>query len=179
MTVAAATLSLAGCGVGQVSQVASQQAAINGVSGSTGSIQLRNAHLRGSQELDAIKPPSEVELLLVAVNMSPDTNDRLMNITSEYGEVDITGDREVPASRSLIIGVPDGVPEGVQALEGATQAEATVTLTKPISNGVTYKFTFEFQNAGTTDLYIPLDAGQQPRLEEGGGAEQESSGGHH
>lgn len=178
VAVAATTLALAGCGVGQVSQVATQEPAINGVAGSTGSIQLRNVHLRGAQTSDAIKPPDEVELLLVASNMSPDSNDTLVSITSDVGEVVITGDRDVNASRSLIVGVPDGVPEGVQALEGATQAEATVTLTQPITNGVTYDFEFTFEKAGTATVSVPIDAGLQPRREDGGSADHSSGEGH-
>lgn len=182
IAIATATLTagaaLAGCGVGQVSQVATQEPAINGVAGSTGQIQLRNVHLRGEQTTDAIQPGDEVELLLFATNMSPDSEDTLVGITSDVGEVEITGDRTVPPSQSLIIGQPDGVPQGIEALEGATQAEAVVTLTQPITNGVTYDFEFEFQNSGTATVSVPIDAGLQPRREEGGSEEHSSGEGH-
>lgn len=178
VALAATVLTLAGCGVGQVSQVATQEPAINGVAGSTGSIQLRNVHLRGEQELDYIEPPSEVELILAIANMSPEAGDRLVEITSDVGTVEITGDTDVKASSSLIVGRADGVPENVDVIEGATHADAIVTLTEPITNGLTYEFVFSFEKAGDATVSVPLDAGMEPRREEGGEDSHSSDEGH-
>jgi hypothetical protein len=42
-------------------------------------------------------------------------------------------------------------------------ANAEVTLTKPITNGLTYDFTFNFEKAGQTTVAVPLSAGLNPR----------------
>jgi len=38
-------------------------------------------------------------------------------------------------------------------------AKATVTLAKPISNGLLYNFTFNFEKAGQATLQVPISAG--------------------
>jgi copper(I)-binding protein len=44
-----------------------------------------------------------------------------------------------------------------------TPATAEVTLSKPITNGLTYNFTFNFEKAGQTTVAVPLSAGSNPR----------------
>jgi copper(I)-binding protein len=153
---------LAGCGAGQVSQVATQQPAVNGTAGSVGPIALRNVHIQAVQKGDALEPGSEVDLVFVAVNNSPDVNDRLVGITSEVGPVAVSGPTALPAAGSLGVGVPDGV-EKPSAVEDTTVSAAIVALTKPIRNGLTYPFTFTFEKAGTTTLAVPISAGNAPR----------------
>ena len=46
---------------------------MNGTSATAGNITLRNVHLRVAQTSDYVKPGSDVELLFVAANESPDT----------------------------------------------------------------------------------------------------------
>ena len=55
--------SLAGCGAGQVSQVATQEPAINGTTGSVGPIALRNVHIQAVETGDALAAGSEVALI--------------------------------------------------------------------------------------------------------------------
>ena len=76
---------IAGCGAGQVSQVATQEPAVNGTAGSIGPIALRNVHIQASSTGDALEPGSDVDLILAAANNSPDVNDRLVGITSNVG----------------------------------------------------------------------------------------------
>ena len=40
---------------------------------------------------------------------------------------------------------------------------AEVTLSKPITNGLTYNFTFNFEKAGQTTVAVPISAGENPR----------------
>ncbi len=153
---------LAGCGAGQVSQVATQEPAVNGTAGSVGPLALRNVHIQAVEKGDALQPGSEVDLIFVAVNNSPDVNDRLVGITSEVGAVAVSGPTALPAGGSLDVGVPDGA-EKPSAVEAATLSEATVALTKPIRNGLTYPFTFKFEKAGETTLAVPISAGNAAR----------------
>ena len=44
--------------------------------------------------------------MFLAVNDSPDRNDRLVGITSDIGKVSMTGNKELPANGMLVIGAP-------------------------------------------------------------------------
>ena len=50
-------------------------------------------------------------------------------------------------------------------VEAADAADASVALTKPIRNGLTYEFTFKFEKAGEKTLAVPISAGDAPRQE--------------
>jgi copper(I)-binding protein len=158
-----AAVALSGCGAGQVSQMATQEPAVNGTSANVGPISLRNIHLRAAQASDYVQPGRDAELLFVAVNGSPDVNDKLVAITSDIGTVSLSGDSTTPANGVLVVGKPDGQPEPL-ANAGRTQsAEARIALTKPITNGLTYEFTFDFEKAGQTTVAVPISAGEAPQ----------------
>jgi hypothetical protein len=175
--VAAAVL-LTGCGAGQISQTAMQEPAINGISGRAGDIALRNVHLRVDQFTDYVQPGRQAELIFTAANGSPDVNDRLVSITTDIGTVALTGNRDLPANGSLVVGVPDGQTAPLQSVEAADAADAKVTLSKPITNGLTYDMTFTFEKSGQATLPVPISAGEEPRraavAEAGGSAGHES-----
>lgn len=184
---AVASVALTGCSAGQSSQTATQEAAVNGSAGTVGSIALRNVHLRAPQTGDYVQPGSVIELLLVAANNSPDTNDKLVSITSDVGEVSLTGDGTVPAGGVLVVGEPDGQLKPLDAAERADAVKAEVGLTKPITNGLTYHFTFNFEKSGQTTVAVPISAGETPRRdgEPNAGTEkaaegaESDTGGHH
>ena len=88
--------------------MATQEPAVNGTSATVGTISLRNVHLRAAQSTDYVQPGRDVELLFVAVNGSPDVNDKLVSITSDIGTVSLSGDTSVPANGVLVVGEPDG-----------------------------------------------------------------------
>lgn len=163
----AAAMALTGCGAGQISQTSTQHPAVNGnnarVGDSTTGIALRNVHLRASQTSDSVKPGSDVELLFVAINESIEQGDRLVSITSPVGTVNLTGEVKLPVAGTLVVGTPDGQPSLLDAAEAANTAEAAVTLTQPISNGITYPFTFTFERSGQAELEVPISAGESPR----------------
>jgi copper(I)-binding protein len=174
-------VALTGCSSGQVSQTATQEPAINGTSGYAGEITLRNIHLRADQTSDYIQPGRDVALILTAANNSPDIDDKLLSITSDVGSVTVTGDTALPATDVLVIGTPDGQPTPLENIEVADSAEATVELTKPITNGLTYDFTFTFEKAGETTVNVPVSAGESPRRDgpvKAGDSADHSGGGH-
>ena len=170
-------LTLTGCGVVQVSQTATQAPAVNGTGATVGDITLRNVHLRAAQTSDYVQPGGNVELLFVASNGSPEDDDKLVSITSDVGAVSITGDATVPAGGVLVVGSPDGQITPLESVEAADAADAAVALVKPITNGLTYNFTFNFERAGQTTVPVPISAGETPRRE--GPAEAGDTGGHH
>jgi hypothetical protein len=176
----AAAVVLTGCGAGQVSQTALQEPAVNGTNVVAGDpltgVALRNVHLRAPQSTDYVQPGSKAELLFVAVNESPADPDRLVSITSDVGTVAITGDATVRPAGTLVVGTPDGQPSPLDASQGADTVEAAVTLTKPISNGLNYDFTFTFERSGSATVAVPISAGESPRRDKKGAVEAE--GGH-
>jgi hypothetical protein len=147
---AACGLLLTGCGSGQISQTADQEAAVNGMSANIKNITLRNVYLQTTQSGDYLQPGRIVPLMFVAANSSPDTNDKLVAISSDVGNVALTGDGSIPAGSALVSGSGSG-------------QSAAVTLTKPITNGLSYNFTFEFEKAGRTTVAVPIAAGEGAR----------------
>jgi hypothetical protein len=162
----AVVVTLAGCSAGQVAQTAVQQPAINGTAVTIGNIDLRNVHLRAAQNSDYVRPGDAVELLFVAANGSTSTGDRLVSVTTDVGSVALVGDARVAPGGTLVVGTPDLQISPLEATEGAGTAEAAVVLTKPISNGLTYGFTFTFENAGQQEVQVPISAGEGPRRED-------------
>jgi copper(I)-binding protein len=177
----AAAVAVAGCSAGQVSQTAVQQAAVNGSNARIGEITLSNVYLRADLSSDYVRPGSEVELLFVAANGSPDAADKLLSVKSDVGTVTLSGDTTVPPIGVLVVGEPDGQIAPLESVETAKAAKAAVELTKPITNGLTYNFTFTFQRAGETTVPVPLSAGEAPRRDQSGegGGHGGEGGGHH
>lgn len=159
----AAAIALTGCSAGQVSQTATQQAAVNGSSVNVGNMQVRNVHIRADQNSDYVQPGRDAELIFQVANVSPDTGDKLVSVTTDIGTVSVSGDTSVPAGGTLIVGTPDGQTTPLDMVEAADAAKATLALTKPISNGLTYNFTFRFEKAGEATVVVPISAGEAPR----------------
>ena len=152
----AAGLVVTGCSAGQITQTSTQQSGVNGTAANVGTIALRNVHLQSAQTGDFLKPGRTVPLVFVAANESPDTADKLVRVTSDVGEVKITGDTSIPALEALVTGV-SGAAEPMGA---TTPTTVDVALAKPITNGLTYNFTFEFERAGKATVAVPIAAGE-------------------
>jgi hypothetical protein len=160
---------LTGCSAGQQSQTATQEPAVNGASGGVGTIALRDVRIRAQVTGAALQPGDSVDLLFVAANQSATDNDRLVGITSDIGPVTLNPvNPEIPAAGTLIVGKPDGVEaDAMQALSTAVKANATVKLTKPLANALTYNFVFTFERAGQAAIGVPVTAGDTaPRAEQ-------------
>jgi copper(I)-binding protein len=176
---------LSGCSAGQITQTSVQEPGINGTAAIAGDptsgIALRNIHLRVDQTSDYVQPGKDVELLFVAVNESVKDKDKLLSITSKIGTVALTGDPSIPAGGVLVVGTPDGQPSALDATEAAKTVEAKVALTEPISNGLTYDFTFTFERSGAVTVTVPISAGEAPRREAPAAAEgaESDTGEHH
>ena len=93
---------ISGCGAGQVSQTATQEPAVNGNRVTFNNVALRDIRIQAAQRADFIEPGKTVELVLVAVNQSPDITDRLVGITSDIGTVTVSGDGRLPASGKVL-----------------------------------------------------------------------------
>lgn len=157
--IAVAAIALSGCGAGQISQTAMQEPAVNGNKVTINNVALRDIRIQAVQTGDFIQPGKAVNLVLVAVNQSPDVADRLTGITTDIGTVTISGDARLPAGGMLFVGMPDGQVVAPGPLASNEAAKASIVLTKPISNGLTYNFTFKFEKAGQGSVMVPISAG--------------------
>lgn len=160
--VAVVAVLLSGCSAGQVSQMAVQEPAINGNKVTFNNVALRDIRMQAEQTGDSVQPGQTVDLALVAVNRSPDMPDRLVSITSDVGSVALRGDGRLPAGGMLLIGTPEGQRVGPGPMGSSNATKATVTLAKPISNGLLYNFTFNFEKAGQATVLVPVSAGLAP-----------------
>jgi hypothetical protein len=154
---------ISGCGAGQISQTATQEPAVNGNRVTFNNVALRDIRIQAAQTNDFLRPGRTVDLVLVAVNQSPDITDRLVSIGSDIGTVTLSGDARLPAGGMLFIGAPEGQRVAPGPLESNNAAKATVNLTKPITNGLTYNFTFNFEKAGQASVMVPISAGLGPQ----------------
>ncbi len=159
---AACGLILTGCGTGQITQTSSQHSAVNGSSADLGELALRNVHLQAVQRSDFLEPGTAVQLMFVVTNNSPDVDDKLLAVDSEVGEVTLTGNGSIRARGALSVGSPDGQDE-VVPMGSASATTAEVTLSEPITNGLTYDFVFDFEKAGRVTVAVPISAGEAPR----------------
>jgi hypothetical protein len=151
---------LSGCSAGQQSQTATMEPVVNGSMATLDNIALRNIRIRAEQTGYAVQPGKTVDLALVATNQSPDTADALVAVTSDIGAVTLVGNTAIPVGGILIVDSPDRVVHAgaLAAVKPTNTATATVMLTKPISNGLIYDFTFQFAHAGETTVGVPVSA---------------------
>ena len=150
---------IAGCSAGQVSQTSMQQSAVDGNQAVINNVALRNVHIQALQTGDFLHPGATVDLVLVAVNQSPDVTDKLVGITTDIGKVTVTGDPTLHASGVLFVGSQNGQSKkSDHAVENADSVKATIALSKPITNGPNYDFTFNFDKAGSVSMGVPISA---------------------
>ncbi|HEX7322364.1 MAG TPA: hypothetical protein VF299_05420 [Mycobacterium sp.] len=162
----ATAATLAGCSTGQIAQTTDQAPAVNGTQGVIGQVALRDVRIQAAQSGAFIEPGQTVDLVFVASNQSTDTDDELTGISTNVGKVSLTGGKQLRAGGVLIVGTPAGedlvsptVLKELRKIEQTDTATASVTLDKPITNGLTYNFTFNFKESGPIGLAVPIAAG--------------------
>ncbi len=152
-------VAISGCGAGQIAQTAMQQSAVDGNQATVKNVALRDVHISAKQTGDFLRPGTTVDLVLVAVNQSPDITDKLLGITTDIGKVTVTGNPTLPASGALFVGDQNGqTKKADKAIESADTVKATIALSKPITNGPNYEVTFNFEKAGSVSVAVPISA---------------------
>ncbi|MBM4565847.1 hypothetical protein GS441_10490 [Rhodococcus hoagii] len=168
---AGATLMLSACGAGQISQTATQVAAINGNQATSGDIALRNVHVvyPNSEEF-SIEPGGDAELAFTAVNLSESKSDRLKSIKTDYaGSVKIDekdGTLEIKPQFALGAATrtsrfPEEAPEHVSLIDVTLQ-----DIREGVRPGLTFPVIFTFENAGDIVVQVPVDAGPKTERHE-------------
>lgn len=160
-----AAAALAGCSTGQISQTANQASAVNGTGAVLEHVALRNVRIQADQTGDFVEPGRTVDLMFVASNQSPDTGDALTGISTAIGQVTVSGSKNLPAGGVLVVANPNAQDaaqmttiQELRTVDDTNAAAATVALDKPISNGLSYDFTFDFKEAGSITLAVPVTA---------------------
>lgn len=181
---AGATLGLAGCGAGQISQTANQASAINGNHADVGPIALRNVHVLypDSQEYTN-KIGGKAVLSFVAANNSASRPDKIEKITTDNATITITPQSrtEIPGGGALVAAAKTPAP--ADQLQSADDPEATPVLVEltnlkaDVSPGLTVPVTFTFEKAGDVTLQVPVDAGDSVRHESDKSGKSEGSHG--
>ncbi|GAB2716675.1 hypothetical protein [Nocardia thraciensis] len=125
---AGAALALSGCGAGQISQTASQVAAVNGNSADVGKVALRDVRIllpQSGQYTNA--KGGKAVLAFSAVNAGESKSDELTSITSDLGPVKITpGSPQLKFQQTVVAGL-QAAPAGEQAGHGDEHAAPTST----------------------------------------------------
>lgn len=152
-------VAISGCSAGQIAQTAMQKPAVDGNQATVKNVALRNVHISAVQTGDYLRPGATVDLVLVAVNQSPDITDKLVGITTDIGKVTVTGDATLPANGVLFFGSQNGQTEKSDTtIESGHTVKATIALSKPITNGPNYDVTFNFEKAGSISVAVPISA---------------------
>lgn len=155
---------LSACGAGQISQTATQVAAINGNQATSGDIALRNVHVvYPNAEEYSIEPGGTASLAFTAVNLSESKSDRLTDIKTDYaGAVtidELDGTLEIKPQASLGAGNPD-VTVPAEAPEHVSLIDVTLEdIREGVRPGLTFPVIFTFENAGDIVVQVPVDAG--------------------
>lgn len=155
---AGGALALSACGAGQISQTASQVAAVNGNSADVGSLALRNVHIvHPTSPQHSLEPGGDAVLAFTAINESEGDPETLTGITSEFaGSVSIEGEAAATIA-----------PQTSLEASGDEKLVLLEDLQKGVRPGLTVPVTFSFENAGDVTLAVPVDAGQKLDRHEG------------
>ncbi|ATQ30644.1 LpqE protein [Rhodococcus ruber Chol-4] len=176
---AGAALTLSACGAGQISQTATQVAAVNGNSAELGDIALRNVHvIYPDSEEYSLEPGGKAALGFTVVNLSETTPDELTRITTDFASstTGVSGLRIEPqasisagltgetlAEDATAEAATDESPRPAEAAESSdTPSVAQVELTglkEGVRPGLTIPVTFTFAEAGDVTMQVPVDAG--------------------
>ncbi len=187
---AAAAVSLSACSAGQITQTATQVAAVNGNYANQGDISLRNVHIvYPNSEEYSLEPGGKVVLAFTALNESEFEPERLAKIATDKAEaVTIAGEvgeRVIRPQTALASGAPDATVTDDN--EKILTKEILVTLdgiSEGVYPGLTVPVTFTFERAGDITVNVPVDAGPELKRHESavsgtaGSEKHGSEGGH-
>lgn len=190
---AGGALALSGCGAGQISQTATQVAAVNGTPADVGSVELRNVHIvHPTDPQYSLEAGGDAVLAFTAVNESETDPVTLTGISTEFaGSVSIgdeAGGTTIAPRSSLSAGTSTedaaGASEAESQTESKTDAPSDLVLVvledlnEGVRPGLTIPITFTFENAGEVTVPTPIDAGHERDRHVSEKSPVEAEGGH-
>jgi hypothetical protein len=128
-------LALAGCGAGQISSTAGMEPAVNGGIGQAGDIAIRDIQLAYPDH--GVYEPGQTAVVLGSVVNSGRTEDELLNVTSNAGEVTVEGDRKLPPGRALMAEMANGELSTTTSSSTSTSTSALGTTSSAPPSGTT------------------------------------------
>lgn len=148
-----ALFAVSGCSAGQISQTASQAAAVNGAHAQAGDLALRDVYIKHTEPM-----PPKAELAFLISNASPTQTHELVSITNSDGaKATIKGNTTI-APNGFLLGNP---PVGTLVDEKSPVDRLQVSIPVPDSllPGLTTDLTFTFDDGKSVTFAVPLDAG--------------------
>lgn len=171
LALVASAVAVTGCSAGQITQTATQIAAVNGESAEAGPLRISNATL-AYPEGGYWAAGSDVPLTMsISNNGGKDDVLQLVSTTASK-EPTIEGDKVVVSRRTLTVGELTPVPstgEPDAAADDGDVGKASIVLTGITTNlypGMVVRLTLTFRDAGTVKLRVPIAAPDHPRAEE-------------
>jgi hypothetical protein len=149
-----AGLALTGCGAGQITQTAAQQAAVDGASGDAGDdIALRGVLMPSSSDPSGSYPVgSNVPVLATIINYGGEA-DELMAVTSPMaGRVQVSGTVRIPPLKNVVSNTDPSAPPSPLV---AGKLQIVLVTTHVLRPGLDTPMTFQFRNAGQVTLPVP------------------------
>ncbi len=142
--------------------MATQEPAVNGNKVTFNNVALRDIRMQAVQTSDFLQPGRTVDLVVVAVNQSPDVTDRLVGITSDIGTVTVDRRRSTARRRHAVHRHARRPERGAGAPRVQQRGQGDRRLGQAHHNGLTYNFTFNFEKAGQASVMVPISAGLGP-----------------
>lgn len=160
---AGAALVLSGCSAGQLSQTATQVAAVNGNAAQVGSIDLRNVRILAPSGEYTNKSGGSALLAFTAANVSGSETVKLEKITTSVASSVKFEPTDIKPLTALVAATP-GEEDPLELKYLTVTLEG---LKQDIPEGPTYDLTFEFSSGGKrteVTLPVPIDSEGQPRF---------------
>jgi periplasmic copper chaperone A len=150
----AIALVVIGCGAGQITQTDSQVAAVDGAYGDVGTIALRDVLIPYPPSPEGTYPAgSSVQVLLTIVNQG-DSADELTAVTSPAArQVLLLGTTTIPGRTNVVSTLATGQPTSPLI---AGKLRIVLVTNRPLRAGLNTPVTFQFRNAGSVTLLVPM-----------------------
>jgi copper(I)-binding protein len=144
---------VAGCGAGQITQTATQVAAVNGASGTAGAIAVRDAQLAFPSSANKYYSRGDNASVIVTIANSGATADTLTSVSSPaFKSATITGTRTIAAHSAVSSGkdVDDDPAPSVTSSAPTSSPSATATTTSSASTSSSATSTTATTTTATT-----------------------------
>jgi copper(I)-binding protein len=128
-----AALALTGCSAGQIAQTSGMEPAVNGGLGQAGAIAVRDVRLAYPED-GVYARGAQATVLGVIVN-SGRSEDQLLAVTSSAGDVVVTGDKDMPAGKTLVLQAPSGGSSSTSATTTSVPTSSSSTTTTSTPSG--------------------------------------------
>ena len=154
----AAALAFLGCSAGQITQTDRQIAAVDGTFGNVGSIALRNVLIPYPSNPGGTYPAgSTVPVLLAIVNQGTSADELIAVTSPAASQVLVLGTTQIPPG-TTVLSSTGTAPSSGAATSPLVIGEVRILLTtaKPLHAGLATPLSFQFRNAGTLTLPVPM-----------------------